>query len=445
MSATNRYYRVEGGHPLEGTVRVSGAKNAITKQLVATVLTDEPCYFRDIPDITDIQVVLDMLRQIGTECDWLDRDTLRLHTPTIKNTVITQQHSGSNRIPILMLGPVMHRAGEVTVPTVGGCQIGARPVDFHLDGLRRMGAEITDTEHQFAAASTQLHGTHVKFPFPSVGATENLIMTATLAQGKTVIHNAAVEPEIIDTILFLQKMGALIKVDVNRRIIIEGVEKLHGARHTAIPDRIEVASFASAAVATDGCVRVENARQEDMISFLNHLRKVGGDFEVEDRGITFRRREKGCELLPINLQTDVHPGFMTDWQQPFAVLLTQAQGASVIHETVMSNRFGYVDALRNMGAKVQLHIDCLGSRACRYRDMNHLHSCIITGPSQLKGTQMHIPDLRAGFAYIIAALVAQPGEKSEIRGIQFLERGYTSVPARLRDLGATIEVLTDEL
>ncbi|MDM8527632.1 UDP-N-acetylglucosamine 1-carboxyvinyltransferase [Anaerolineales bacterium HSG24] len=437
MIEDKKYYRIEGGHPLDGTVSVSGAKNAVTKQLVASLLTDEPCHIGNIPKIKEIEKVLEMLSEVGTQYEKIDNDTLRVHTPTIKNTVISQKHSGSNRIPILMLAPIFHRVGEVTVPMLGGCKIGARPVNFHTNGLEQMGAEVKVTNNQFMITGTKLHGNHIKLPFPSVGATENLIMAATLAKGRTVIHNAAVEPEIIDIILFLQKMGALIKVDVDRRIIIEGVDKLNGARHWAIPDRIEVASFAAAAVATNGRITVKNAQQEHIISFLNALRKVGGDFEVTDGGIAFFRKDN--DLYPTNLETDVHPGFMTDWQQSFAVILTQAHGASVIHETVMSKRFGYTEALSKMGAQIKLHIDCLGSRSCRYRDQNHLHSCIITGPTPLQGQKITIPDLRAGFAYIIAALVAEG--VSEIRGIHNVERGYARIPARLRNIGAFIEVI----
>jgi UDP-N-acetylglucosamine 1-carboxyvinyltransferase len=446
MTTKTRYYVIDGGHPLKGKVTVSGAKNAITKQLVASLLTDEICEFTNVPDIQDVNVVLDMLSEVGTEFTSLS-PRAELQTRFIKNSTISQKHSGSNRIPILMLGPLLHRVGEVTVPMIGGCQIGVRKIDFHLEGLRKMGVKVEVTADHFTAKATELHGAHIQFPYPSVGATENLVMTATLAKGRTVLENAAVEPEIIDTILFLQKMGALITIDANRRIIIEGLggkqKLLRGAKHSAIADRIEVASFAAAAVATNGEITVEGANLEHMISFVNHLRKIGGDFRVAGDRITFFRREK--ELSPVNIQTDVHPGFMTDWQQPFAVMLTQANGPSVIHETVMSNRFGYTKALKQLGANIHLHIDCLGNRKCRFANKNHLHSCIIVGRTALKGAaeqedveKITIPDLRAGFAYIIAALVAEG--TSMIEGIEYVERGYAAIPERLKAIGAKIEL-----
>ncbi len=435
MFNPDRYYRIEGGRRLEGTVRVSGAKNAISKQLVASLLTDEPCVFSNVPRITEIDVVLEMLAEVGTRYEWLDEDTLKLETPTVASNLVGEKYSGFNRIPILMLAPLIHRCGSVTVPAMGGCVIGKRPVDFHLQGLSEMGAEIEVKKDSFIARSDQLTGTNITLSYPSVGATENLLIAATLAKGTTVIQNAAVEPEIVDTILFLQKMGALISVDVDRRIIIEGVSRLHGAHHWAVPDRIEAASYAVLAVATDGNITIENARQMHMITFLNNLHKAGGGFTVDDDGMTFFRRKK--QLQPVHVETDVHPGFMTDWQQPFCILLTQAEGVSVVHETVYEKRFGYTEALRNMGADIQLTTSCLGNKPCRFLNRDHLHSCIIKGPSPLKGSDIEIPDLRAGFAYIIAALVAE-GE-SKISGIRYVERGYANAPAKLRKIGAIIE------
>jgi len=433
---TEKRYRITGGQQLNGTIAVSGAKNAISKQLVASLLTDEPCILSNVPRISEISVILDMLENIGTTYEWLDEHTLRVQTAKIAGSAVSQKYSGFNRIPILMLSPLLHRTGEVTVPTVGGCNIGPRPVDFHIKALETMGAEIVDEGDRYKATGRELHGTTVRLPYPSVGATENILIAATLARGTTVIENAAVEPEVIDTMLFLQKMGALIQVDVDRTVIIEGVPRLHGTSHHAITDRIEVASFAAAAVATNGRVTIRNAQQEHMISFLNMLRKTGGDFTVDREGMTFFRRED--LLRGTHIETDVHPGFMTDWQQPFVVLLTQARGVSVVHETVYENRFGYTEALRKMGADIDLSTACLGSKFCRFRNHDHLHSCIVRGPTKLQGAEIAIPDLRAGFAYLIAALVARG--TSELSGIRYIERGYADIPEKLRAIGAAIEV-----
>lgn len=430
-------YVIEGGQRLEGTVKVQSAKNAISKQLVASVLTNEPCTLENIPRITEVDAVLAMLGEVGTAYEWLDQSTLLVQTPHIENDVVPQEYSGFNRIPILMLGPLLHRAESVTVPIVGGDAIGKRPVDFHLKALEEMGVEIEMDTTSYTARASRIKGTTIELPYPSVGATENVLITATLAEGTTVIKNAAIEPEIIDTILFLQKMGALIRVDVDRKIIVEGVQKLHGARHRPISDRIEAASFAAAALATNGKITIRNAQQQHMITFLNALQKVGGGFSVTDEGISFFRASD--ELRPIHIETDVHPGFMTDWQQPFVVMLTQANGVSIIHETVYENRFGYTELLRQMGANIDLTTACLGSKPCRYAERDHLHSAIIRGVTPLHGLPVDIPDLRAGFAYLIAALVAS-GE-TEMTNIRYMERGYANLPDKLEAIGARFRII----
>jgi UDP-N-acetylglucosamine 1-carboxyvinyltransferase len=325
----------------------------------------------------------------------------------------------------------------VTVPVVGGDDIGKRPINFHIDALTNMGVKIDHDIETYTASAGRIKGTMIELPFPSVMATENVLITATLAEGTTVIKNAAIEPEIIDTILFLQKMGALIRVDVDRKIIIEGVGKLHGARHRPISDRIEAASWAAAALATNGKITIRNAQQQHMITFLNSLRKIGGGFEVNDEGISFFRERD--ELVPIHIETDVHPGFMTDWQQPFVVMLTQAEGVSIVHETVYENRFGYTEALVDMGADIDLTNACLGSKFCRYKDRDHKHSAIIRGKTTLHGNTVEIPDLRAGFAYLIAALVADG--TSELTNIRYMERGYARLPEKLQAIGATLQII----
>jgi UDP-N-acetylglucosamine 1-carboxyvinyltransferase len=433
---SEKVYSIEGGRPIQGTVSIGGAKNAISKQLIASLLTDGPCVFTNVPRISEIEVLLDMLAEVGTRHEWVDNNTLNVQTPTIVNATVSQKHSGVNRIPILLLAPLLHRAGEVTVPVVGGCRIGARPVDFHIEALRAMGAEIEYGAERYIARCSKLRGKTIHLPYPSVGATENIIIAGVLAQGTTVIKNAAVEPEIIDTILFLQKMGALIQVDTDRRIIIEGVQRLEGATHHTITDRIEAASFAAAAVACDGRVKILNAQQEHMITFLNEIRKVGGGFTIENDGILFYRRQP--QLTATHIETDVHPGFMTDWQQPFVVLLTQARGVSVIHETVYEDRFGYTRILARMGANIDVARACLGRKPCRFADQDHNHSCIVKGPTPLHAQDVVIPDLRAGFANIIAALIAEG--VSNIRGIRYIERGYAQIAEKLATIGAAIEV-----
>ncbi len=433
------YWEIEGGVALHGTVSASGAKNAVTKQLVATLLTAEPCVLSNVPRIEEIDVTLGMLQDLGSRSEWLDEHTIRIETPVIESPAVSERYTGLNRIPILFIGPLLNRIGEAEVPVVGGCHIGERPVGFHIDGLEAMGATIDysgDTK-SYRAKADRLHGCHHRLPYPSVGATENLLLSAVTALGTTVIENAAIEPEIIDLILLLQNMGALVSVEVDRRIIVEGVDELRGATHRVVDDRIEVASYAAAAVATGGEIEIVGARQEHLLTFLNTLRHIGALFETTERGMRFAA--PAGKLSARHIETAVHPGFMTDWQQPTVVLLTQVDGPSVIHETVYENRFGYTETLRNMGADIVLTNQCLGSNRCRFSERNFVHSAVVTGPTPLSATDLAIPDLRAGFAYVMAALLATG--TSTIRNVHYLKRGYEDIPAKLAALGARVNVV----
>jgi UDP-N-acetylglucosamine 1-carboxyvinyltransferase len=423
-------YRIEGGAPLRGHIRASGAKNAATKQIVASLLTDEEVILHNVPEIGDVAITIDIVQSLGAQVEWTDDSTLRLHAASVKSGEVPVAFSGLNRIPVLLIGPLLHRYGTASVPLLGGDEIGARPLNYHVGALQQLGATISVEADCWRARADRLKGTLIDLPYPSVGATESALLSSVLAEGTTVIRNAAVEPEIIDTILLLQKMGALIAVEVDRTIVIEGVAKLRGAEHTLLPDRIEVASFACAAVATDGDVFIEGAEQGQIMAFLNALRRVGGEFEVRPDGIRFFR---GGDLRSISLETDVHPGFATDWQQPFVALLTQAAGLSVIHETVYEQRFGYTSVLSEMGATIELYKTCLGAKTCRFRYGDHPHSCLVQGPTPLHGISMQIPDLRAGFSYVIAGLVGKG--TSTIDGAQYVERGYAHIPDKIERLG----------
>lgn len=433
MAADRHTYRITGGVPLSGAITASGAKNSVTKQLVAGLLTDEPCVLHGVPRIVEVDLVLGMLAELGTEVAWIDEHTVSVHTPKVFGASLSAMYSGVNRIPILMMGPLLHRRGETIVPLPGGCTIGKRPIDFHLEGLRQMGADIVERPTSVKVHADRLIGAHIDLPFPSVGATENLLLAAVLASGTTVIRNAAVEPEIVDTILMLQKMGALITIDTDRTITIEGVSTLRGVEHHTIADRIEIASFAAAAVATDGRIEVKGARQEHLVTFLNTLRHIGGEFAETKDGLEFWRARP---LTAIDIETGVHPGFMTDWQQPLAVLLTQAEGTSIVHETIYEDRFGYTEQLRSMGAAVELTTRCLGATGCRFHNRDFLHTAKISGPNHLTGADLEIPDLRAGFGYVLAALVADG--TSTISGTRYLERGYENPVEKLTAVGARI-------
>ncbi|MBW4061151.1 UDP-N-acetylglucosamine 1-carboxyvinyltransferase [Candidatus Saccharibacteria bacterium] len=424
--------KLRGGRPLSGHVRVQGAKNAATKMMIASLLTDEPVILANCPEIEDVSITAEICAHVGAIVS-REGDVLTLHTPKIHGTKVTKL-SSRNRISILALSPLLHRVGEAQVPIVGGDAIGPRPVNFHLDALAAMGAVIDEVDGTYIAkAPNGLRGAVITLPYPSVGATENVILAAVLAKGRTRIENAAIEPELVDMVKLLQQMGAIIEYGADRTLTIDGVSKLHGVSYRILPDRLEAASFANLAIATGGKIVVEGARQDELVSFLNTVRRMGATYEVSNGSITFSRG-KGNKLTSIELETDTYPGFATDWQQPTVVSLTQAEGLSVIHETVYEDRFGYTEDLRRMGADIGVFAKCLGELPCRFRNHSEPHSAVIKGPTPLAATTITIPDIRAGMAQVIAAAVAT-GE-STLEGVHHLERGYEFFWDKLRAVGA---------
>jgi UDP-N-acetylglucosamine 1-carboxyvinyltransferase len=431
--------RVTGGAPLSGEIRVRGAKNFVSKAMVAALLGSSPSTLRNVPDIRDVSVVSSLLRLHGASVDYdVETGVLTMDPSALTKAEAANiaEHAGSSRIPILLCGPLLHRLGEAVIPDLGGCRIGDRPIDFHLEILQKFGAVVTErADGLHLSAPNGLHGIKYSLAYPSVGATEQLLLTAVMAEGITRLENAAVEPEIKDLIDTLQKMGAIISVDTDRSVTIEGVGRMHGYDHVSLTDRIEVGSWASAALATGGDIMILGAQQRHMGTFLNVFRKVGGEFDVVPQGIRFYH--PGGHLRPIALQTDVHPGFMTDWQQPLVVALTQAKGLSIVHETVYEKRFGFTDALIAMGAQVQLFRECLGDKECRFGQLNFKHSAVISGPTPLTAAEITVPDLRGGFSHLIAALAATG--TSTVHGIGIIDRGYEDFRGKLAALGATIE------
>lgn len=428
--------KIRGGHPLSGRVRVAGAKNAASKMMIASLLTEEEVILNNCPQIEELSITAEICSALGTHVRREGSRTV-LQTAHITGTKVAKM-TRANRISILAIPPLLHRAGEAEVPLVGGDAIGPRPVNFHIQALQQMGAivEETATCYRARASKTGLHGTTVELPYPSVMATETVILAGVLAIGRTRIENAALEPEISDLVKLLQQMGAIIEFGAGRTITIDGVARLHGVTFEIMPDRLEAASFANLAIATDGEIIVEGARQSEMVTFLNTVRRMGGDFEVSPEAIRFRRSPRG--LYGIELETDTYPGFATDWQQPTVVTLTQAKGISVVHETVYEDRFGYTEDLRHMGAQIGVFAKCLGELPCRFRNHSQRHSAVITGPTPLHAAEIEIPDIRAGMAQVIAALVAD-GE-SQLTGVHHLERGYEGLWRKLEGLGADFDV-----
>jgi UDP-N-acetylglucosamine 1-carboxyvinyltransferase len=380
--------------------------------MVAAMLGDAPSTIRNVPEVGDTDITAAMLESIGyhvvrsdAEITIVAGDGVEPHVP--------EAFTGLNRIPILMLGPLLHQTGEAHVPLVGGDPIGQRPVDFHVSALRALGAEVEVGPSGITARAARLHGARIDLPYPSVGATETVLLSAVLAEGKTVLRNAATEPEVVELALFLQRMGAHIELSPDRRIVIEGVPRLRGASTRLAGDRLEAFSYLVAGLITGGEVRVHGCPQDRLVTAITTLAKMGARFEITDEWIV---ASAPAGLRSAAVHTDTHPGFMTDWQQPLMVLFTQAEGMSVLHETVFAA--------------------CLGGPACRFHDTNAVHSAVIRGVSKLRGADVTLPDVRAGFSAVLAAAVAD--QPSTLRGIHHIERGYHRPFEQFASLGLTL-------
>jgi len=431
---TPRAWSVTPSGPLSGDVFVRGSKNAITKHMVAAVLGDGPSTIRSVPEVGDVAITADILRSLGVAVDHDEAAgsiTVESHDGVTTNVPL--EFSGLNRIPILLLGPLLHRTGEAFVPLVGGDAIGRRPVDFHIQALKALGAEIEERDDGIVAKASQLRGARIDLPYPSVGATETVLLTATLAEGRTVLRNAATEPEVIELALFLQRMGARIELSPGRKITIDGVESLRGAETSLDGDRNEAFSYLVAGLVTGGEVRVHGCTQDRLVTAITTLNRMGAEFVITDDYVQAYAPDG---LRPAAVQTDTHPGFMTDWQTPLVVLFTQADGMSVLHETVYEDRLVYVPALKQMGAEIELFSTCLGGESCRFHDTNAKHSAIVKGVSRLRGAHVDVPDVRAGFSSVIAAAIADGS--SVISGIHHLERGYHRPLQQFAELGLNI-------
>jgi UDP-N-acetylglucosamine 1-carboxyvinyltransferase len=438
LTSEDYVYRVRGGQPVVGEINCLGAKNFLTKAMVAALLGDSPTKLTNVTNMGDIEITKYMLTSINAKVDWISNGTMIIDPSHLDVSSVAQPPSGANRIPILLLSALLHRFEEVEVPVLGGCLIGERKVDFHLEIIRQFGGYVEQTEAKFIAKrAKELKGSYIKLPYPSVGATETCLYLGVLAQGTTVISNAALEPEILELIAMLQSMGAIIYIYPElREFRIEGVKLLTGTLVPAMGDRIDAASWACLACATDGDITVHGIRRENLSNFLPYFQRVGGGFTfTESNSIRFFRKNP---LKPAILETDVYPGFSTDLQQPFAVLLTQADGVSIIHETVYESRFSYLDSLNKLGAKTQLESHCLGCIPCRFRNLGHKHSAIIVGGNPFVSSDcLHVSDLRAGLACIVAAAIA-PGVTT-ISNINHIERGYGNVVERVSKMNLSIE------
>jgi len=413
---TDDVYVVQGGTPLHGTVRVPGAKNSALKLIAASLLTDEPVRIRNLPEIADIPVMVDLVRSLGCEADLADGEVTLVGRDDVGH-VPDPEGMAAIRASISLLGPLVGRARRARLALPGGDRIGKRAIDFHLAGLTAMGADVLELDGAVEVRADDLHGASITLEFPSVGATENLVMAAVLADGVTVIDNAAREPEIQDLCRMLFAMGAHIDGIGTSRLRIEGVEELSGVTWHTVPDRIQAGTWAVAAGLTGGEIRVEGVRPSDLMLVVAKLRAAGMVIDEEPEAIV----AKGGHLRACNFVTLPYPGFPTDMQPQMMVLLTQAEGDSRCTENVFESRFAFVDELRRMGADITVDG----------------HHAIIRGPSQLRGATLDGLDVRAGAAGVLAGLVAD-GE-TIVTEIHHIDRGYHDFDRTLRSLGAHVE------
>lgn len=418
-------YIVEKSGPLKGEVQISGAKNAVLPLMAAALLAEEECVIRDVPSLRDVALMKEILASLGSKIEELEENIISIHTEDILSTEAEFELVNKMRASILVMGPLLARKGRARIPLPGGCAIGARPIDLHLKGFEALGAELVmgDNYVEAVAGPQGLIGETIYLDFPSVGATENIMMAAVLAHGTTYIENAAEEPEIVDLANFLNKMGAKIKGAGTDTIKIEGVEFLKGAKHTVIPDRIEAATFMLAAAITKGAIHICNAVPDHLKPVIAKLRECGVRVEVGDDDLIVRG-DLGPQVAT-DIKTLPYPGFPTDIQSPFMAYLTTVEGASTVIETVFENRFMHVSQLGKMGAS----IDTAGNKAN------------IKGNAHLRGCQVMATDLRAGAALVLAGLVADG--KTEISEIYHIERGYEKFIEKFEALGATITRVDD--
>lgn len=433
-------YVVQGGTPLHGSVRLGGAKNVSYKLMIAALLADTESRILNFSHISDVDLVRQAINDLGGKAYVAGERTMFVDPQGLSRSELPLAFGQGSRASTMFLGPLLHRFGHAKVPLPGGDRIGKRPIDWHLQAMEAMGVRFVQGPEFLEAFSTGLKGTTFRFPKNTHTGTETALMAAVVAEGKTILENAAEEPEVDDLISFLNNMGANIRRRANRVIEIEGVKHLHGAIHKIMPDQNEAVSYAVAAIVTRGDIIVENAREQDMRAFLDKLDEIGGGYEVGNYGIRFYYKGP---LRAADIVTEVHPGFKTDWQPLWAVLLTQAEGVSEIHEAVQASRFQYASALEEMGVKIELYNPEVKNPEKLYNFQPSLdlpdyrHAMKIHGPVTLKPVEFTVPDLRAGATILLAALVAN-GESRIHDTEKHVERGYEAITDRLNSMGARI-------
>ena len=421
-------FRVEGGRPLSGTVAISGAKNAALKLMAAAILTGERCRLTNVPEIEDVRVLADTLRDLGVVVEHPEPNVYEIASGDVEWLFVPLEAAARMRASFILLGPLLSRFGRVIISNPGGDRIGRRPVDLHVEAMRSLGAQISYRNgYYFATAPGRLRGAEVRFPLVSVMGTENAMLAATLADGHTVIRPAAQEPEVDDLIAFLQKMGAEVERTFPDTIEVEGKKRLRGAEHRVLPDRIEAGTFAVAGAVTGGRITLTGAPCEHLGAFIEIAGRVGvrlacGTDTIEVDGTAL----DADGYRAVDIATAPYPGLATDLQPPTSVLLTQAVGASHVDETIFEDRLEWMTELRRMGADI---------------DIADPHHAVIRGRTPLRGAEVEIGDLRAGASLILAALGAEG--TTTIHGAHHVQRGYENIEGKFLELGARIERLAE--
>lgn len=416
-------YIIKGGNPLVGEVDIAGAKNAALAILAAAIMTDETILIENLPDVRDINVLLEAISGIGAQVERINKSTVKINGSTISDISVDYEYIKKIRASYYLLGALLGKYKHAEVPLPGGCNIGSRPIDQHLKGFRALGANVDIFHGAIVAKADNLHGSHIFLDVVSVGATINIMMAASLAPGRTIIENAAREPHVVDVANFLNSMGANIKGAGTDVIRIKGVEKLHKTEYSIIPDQIEAGTFMFAAAATKGDVTVKNVIPKHLEATTAKLIEIGCEVEEFDDAV---RVVSSKPLHHTQVTTLPYPGFPTDMQPQMSVLLALAEGTSTVTESIFENRFKYVDELTRMGAQVKVESNI----------------AIITGVEKFTGARVSAPDLRAGAALVIAGLAAEG--ITIVDDIYYIERGYEHFEEKLASLGAMIEKVSSE-
>ncbi|UAL52151.1 MULTISPECIES: UDP-N-acetylglucosamine 1-carboxyvinyltransferase [Metabacillus] len=417
--------KIAGGYPLKGTVNISGAKNSAVALIPATILAQSPVTIEGLPDISDVHILKGLLEEIGGTAEFKDNE-MYVNPAEMISMPLPSGKVKKLRASYYLMGAMLGRFKKAVIGLPGGCHLGPRPIDQHIKGFEALGAQVTNEQGAIYLRAEELKGARIYLDVVSVGATINIMLAAVLAKGQTIIENAAKEPEIIDVATLLSSMGARIKGAGTDVIRIDGVESLHGCRHSIIPDRIEAGTYMIIGAAMGQEVLIDNVIPLHLESLIAKFREMGIHVETNNDQIWIVGGQK--ELKAVDIKTLVYPGFPTDLQQPFTSLLTKSSGTSVVTDTIYSARFKHIDELRRMGAKIKVEG----------------RSAIVSGPTKLQGAKVKASDLRAGAALVAAGLIAEG--VTEVTGLEHIDRGYSQLEEKLTSLGATIwrEKLTEQ-